>query len=64
MTWNFRLLNFRLLNFNVAEHDLTHILSRTKIFGNRWKALNPWKFSIHAPRALLEGLRAFVGYLL
>jgi hypothetical protein len=36
----------------------------TKVFGNRWRASNPWRFGIDLPRALLEGLRAFVGYLL
>jgi hypothetical protein len=36
----------------------------TKMFGNRWRASNPWRFGIDLPRALLEGLRAFVGYLL
>jgi hypothetical protein len=34
------------------------------IFGGRWRAGNPWRFNIDFPRALLEGLRALIGYLL
>ncbi|KAF2664576.1 hypothetical protein BT63DRAFT_429340 [Microthyrium microscopicum] len=34
------------------------------VFGGRWRAGNPWRFSIDVPRACLEGLRGFIGYLL
>lgn len=34
------------------------------VFGGRWQAGNPWRFNIDCPRALLEGLRALIGYLL
>lgn len=44
--------------------DATLAPKWTSIFGNRWRASNPWRFGIDLPRALLEGLRAFVGYLL
>lgn len=36
----------------------------TAVFGGRWRAGNPWTFKIDVPRALLEGLRALIGYLL
>lgn len=36
----------------------------TRFLGSRWRAAQPWRFSLDAPRALLEGLRAFFGYLL
>jgi hypothetical protein len=34
------------------------------VFGGRWRAGNPWRISIDVPRALLEGIRALIGYLL
>ncbi|KAL5396333.1 hypothetical protein PMIN04_005016 [Paraphaeosphaeria minitans] len=34
------------------------------IFGGRWRAGNPWRVNIDVPRALLEGIRALIGYLL
>jgi hypothetical protein len=36
----------------------------TARLGNRWRASNPWRFKIDLPRAILEGVRAFVGYVL
>ena len=44
--------------------DATLAPKWTKVFGNRWRATHPWRFGIDIPRALLEGLRAFVGYVL
>ncbi|OAF98844.1 uncharacterized protein CC84DRAFT_1181990 [Paraphaeosphaeria sporulosa] len=34
------------------------------VFGGRWRAGNPWRVNIDVPRALLEGIRALIGYLL
>lgn len=34
------------------------------VFGGRWRAGNPWQMNIDLPRALLEGTRALIGYLL
>jgi hypothetical protein len=34
------------------------------VFGGRWRAGNPWRMNIDVPRALLEGIRALIGYLL
>jgi len=34
------------------------------VFGGRWRAGNPWRVNIDVPRALLEGTRALIGYLL
>ncbi|KAL1597729.1 hypothetical protein SLS60_008215 [Paraconiothyrium brasiliense] len=34
------------------------------MFGGRWSAGNPWRINIDVPRALLEGIRALIGYLL
>lgn len=34
------------------------------IFGGRWRAGNPWRVNIDLPRAVLEGVRALIGYLL
>lgn len=36
----------------------------TRFLGSRWRAGHPWKIGLDGPRALLEGLRAFFGYLL
>jgi hypothetical protein len=36
----------------------------TAVFGGRWRAGNPWRLSIDAPRAFLEVFRALIGYLL
>ncbi|KAF2437525.1 hypothetical protein P171DRAFT_437612 [Karstenula rhodostoma CBS 690.94] len=34
------------------------------VFGGRWRAGNPWRVSIDVPRAMLEGIRALIGYIL
>lgn len=36
----------------------------TATLGSRWRASNPWRFKIDLPRAVLEGVRAVVGYVL
>ena len=44
--------------------DATLAPKWTRWFGNRWRASNPWRLNIDLPRAVLEGIRSLVGYLL